>query len=324
MKISNHNIIFYLVTAYILMAGSWWYFLLHSKNKEVKEAEIKIILCNLKVNEKESLGSNAEYQAVLDRYRRQEWMILGEGSVFIIILLIGLWRIYRIRQKELALATQQQNFLLSITHELKSPIASVQLILETIQKRQLSTEQLQKLSSNGLKDNDRLHKLVHDLLLAAKVEGGYEYIFTELNLNELISECINLLKPKFNANIIFEAELDVLLKKADRDTLFSAIYNLIENAIKYSDTEKDIRVKLYEKKDQIILDIIDQGIGIPKSEKAKIFDKFYRIGNEETRKYKGTGLGLYIVKKVVEAHHVQISVRDNSPLGSVFTLVFNN
>ena len=150
------------------MAGSWWYFLLHSKNKEVKEAEIKIILCNLKIKEKESLGSNAEYQAVLDRYRRQEWMILGEGSVFIIILLIGLWRIYRIRQKELALATQQQNFLLSITHELKSPIASVQLILETIQKRQLSTEQLQKLSSNGLKDNDRLHKLVHDLLLDRK------------------------------------------------------------------------------------------------------------------------------------------------------------
>jgi signal transduction histidine kinase len=324
MKTNKNNIVFFLVTGYILIAGSWWCYLLHMKNIEVKNAEIKSIRCNLSPAEISNLDSNPDYIAILSRYRRQEWMILGEGSVFMVLLLIGLWRIFSIRQKELALAKQQQNFLLSITHELKSPIASVQLILETIQKRQLSAEQLQKLTSNGLKDNDRLHKLVYDLLLAAKVEGGYEYSFREIDLRELIQDCITLLKPKFNGKIIFEEYTPILLNKGDKDTLFSAIYNLIENAIKYSDSEKDIRIKLYEKKGQIYLEIIDQGVGIPKSEKGKIFDKFYRIGNEETRKYKGTGLGLYIVKKVVEAHGAQISVKDNLPVGTIFVLIFNN
>jgi len=251
-------------------------------------------------------------------------MIIGEGAVFMLLLLIGLWRIYRIRQKELALALQQQNFLLSITHELKSPLASVQLVLETIQKRQLTTDQLQKLSNSGLKENERLHRLVQDLLLAARVEGGYEYVFEAVNLNELLNETIAWAKPKFNGAINLKNQEELFLSKADKPTLSTAFSNLIENAIKYSGESGNIEVAAFSKKQQIFVEIADSGLGIPKNEREKIFEKFYRIGNEHTRITKGTGLGLYIVKKVLEAHNGSISIRDNQPKGTVFTVVLNN
>lgn len=316
------NILFYLIIIYILAAGSWWSYLLHSKNQEVKNAQLEKIRYKLKLERVADIEDSSEMKTVLNRYKRQRWMIIGEGSVFMLILLFGLWRIYRIRQKELALALQQQNFLLSITHELKSPIASVQLVLETIQKRQLTNEQLQKLSTNGLKDNDRLHKLVQDLLLAARVEGGYEYSFSEVHMNELLVECIAWIRPKYSGKIIFEpAENVIILAKGERSTLATAFSNLLENAVKYAENSEKINVKLYKKKDQVAVEIIDEGVGIPKSERNKIFNKFYRIGNEDTRKTIGTGLGLYIVKKVIEAHNGTVTVKDNQPKGTVFSVL---
>jgi signal transduction histidine kinase len=318
------NILFAVIVVYILAAGFWWSYLLHSKNKEVIDAQLQKLEILQKTAESNIDKINEERKAVLSRFNRQRWMIIGEGAVFMIILLIGLWRIYRIRQKELALALQQQNFLLSITHELKSPLASVQLVLETIQKRQLTTEQLQKLSSNGLKENERLHRLVQDLLLAARVEGGYEYVFEELDLNSLLKECVGWVIPKYSGKINLETSEDVLLFAADKNTLSAAFSNLIENAVKYSEGNEPINVKAYRKKHQIFVEIADFGPGIPKSEREKIFNKFYRIGSEYTRKTKGTGLGLYIVKKVIEAHGGAITLKDNQPKGTVFTVVLGN
>jgi two-component system, OmpR family, phosphate regulon sensor histidine kinase PhoR len=317
------NILFILIVIYILAAGGWWSYLLHSKNKEVRDAQLEKLQFALKQDENVNIANTEEFKLINSRFERQRWMIIGEGSVFMLILLFGLWRIYRIRQKELALALQQQNFLLSITHELKSPLASVQLILETIQKRQLSQEQLQKLSSNGLNENDRLHRLVQDLLLAARVEGGYEYAFEELNLNELLKECIAWAAPKFKGKIIFEEiEKHAILNNADRNTLSTAFSNLIENALKYASETDEIILKIENRKNQLCVDISDKGPGIPKNERDKIFNKFYRIGNEDTRKSKGTGLGLYIVKKVIEAHKGTIIVKDNQPKGTVFSVMF--
>lgn len=318
------NILFTLIVIYILAAGFWWSYLLHAKNREVLQAQLEKLEIIESSKVENGIKLVAEKKALLARFSRQRWMIIGEGAVFMVLLLLGLWRIYRIRQKELALALQQQNFLLSITHELKSPLASVQLVLETIQKRQLNQEQLQKLSTNGLKENDRLHRLVQDLLLAARVEGGYEYVFEELDLNELLTETISWARPKYSGKINFDTEEGLYLNKADRSTLSTAFSNLIENAIKYSEDGESIQVKASKKKQQIVIEIADFGSGIPKSEREKIFNKFYRIGSEHTRKTKGTGLGLYIVKKVIEAHGGTISLKDNQPKGTVFTVVLSN
>jgi signal transduction histidine kinase len=106
-----------------------------------------------------------------------------------------------------------------------------------------------------------------------------------------------------------------------RSTAFS---NLIENAVKYSDGSEAINLKAYRRKHQIFIEIADFGHGIPKSEREKIFNKFYRIGSEHTRKTKGTGLGLYIVKKVIEAHGGTINIKDNQPKGTVFTIILGS
>jgi signal transduction histidine kinase len=320
---NSGNILFALIVVYILSAGFWWSYLLNSKNKEVLDAQLQRLALTQSSELKDKDNISKEKEAVLQRFKRQRWMIIGEGAVFMTLLLVGLWRIYRIRQKELALALQQQNFLLSITHELKSPLASIQLVLETIQKRQLTSDQLQKLSNSGLKENDRLHRLVQDLLLAARVEGGYEFVFEELNLNELLSETITWARPKFSGEIDFKADENLFLNKADKNTLSTAFSNLIENAIKYSREDGKIAINAYRKKHQILIDISDTGLGIPKAEREKIFEKFYRIGDEHTRKTKGTGLGLYIVKKVIEAHGGTISLKDNQQKGTVFTVMLS-
>ncbi len=319
---SSGNIFFYAIILYILAAGSWWSYLLHSKNSEIKKVQLEKIKLEYASGDL-SIEKTEAYQQILNRYDRQRWMINGEAAVFMLILLFGLWRIYRIRQKELALALQQQNFLLSITHELKSPLASIQLVLETIHKRTLTEEQLKKLSNNGLKENDRLHRLVQDLLLAARVEGGYQYSFDKVDLKSLLLDTLDSVKAKYKGKIIFNCANDeVILLKAEYSTLTTAFSNLLENAIKYSSDSGNINVNLFQKNDNITIEIADEGIGIPKSEREKIFNKFYRIGNEYTRNTKGTGLGLYIVKKVIQAHGGNISVKDNQPKGTVFSVTF--
>lgn len=317
------EIVFYVVLLYILVAGGWWSYLLHSKNWEAMEAKLENIELKLKAAGEQNIQQHPKYMEVSEHFKRQRWMITGESAVFMFLLMLGMWRIFKINQKQMALANQQQNFLLSITHELKSPIASVQLVLETLRKRQLKPEQIEKLTSNALVENDRLHKLVQDLLLAARVEGGYEYSFETINMQDLIDECISWLNRRYQGKIVFDnSEDDIELQKADYSTLSSAIFNLLDNAVKYAPESPEIEIKLYQRQQQCILEIKDQGKGIPKIERQKIFNKFYRLGQENTRKTKGTGLGLYIVKKVVEAHNGQIQIKENNPNGSIFVLSF--
>jgi len=250
-------------------------------------------------------------------------MIFGESSVLLILMIFGISGIAKSRQKELALAKQQRNFLLSITHELKSPLAAIKLTLDTFKRRMLTPDQYKMLTRNALSDTERLNKLVEDLLLAARVEGGYQYTFEEINLEELVLECIRISSLNFDGEIEFNNNYeDSILKSGDRTTLTSVILNLIENAIKYAKESKKIIVNLNKHKgNYVCIEIADFGQGIPKEEQENIFNKFYRIGNEDTRKTKGTGLGLHIVKEVVLAHKGSISVRNNEPNGCVFSIL---
>ncbi len=315
------EIAFYVVLLYILVAGGWWSYLLHSKNWEAMEAKLENTALQLEAQGIENIQEHPDYTEIRRYFERQRWMIIGESAVFMFLLLLGMWRIFKINQKQVALANQQQNFLLSITHELKSPIASVQLILETLEKRQLRPEQIQKLSKNGLSENQRLLKLVQDLLLAARVEGGYEYSFEAINIEDLIKECVGWAENRFRGKINLQSDApNLVLERVDYSTLSSAIFNLLENAIKYAPDAPSIDIVLYRKQQFCVIEIKDQGPGIPKTERQKVFNKFYRLGQENTRKTKGTGLGLYIVKKVVEAHQGSIQIKENQPSGTIFLI----
>lgn len=230
-------------------------------------------------------------------------MILGEGSMFILILVVGAYSLHASINKERKLQEQKRNFLLSVTHELKSPLASIKILLQTIQKRSLTKEQLLDFVSKSLLDVERLDDMVENMLLASKIDNrSYTFPKNTFNLSVLVDSIVNRLQiTKCDCNQqIIDAEIEPKIEiTGDKFALTSVVTNLIENAVKYSSPCSAVAVKLFSKD-----------------------DKFYRVGSEDTRNTKGTGLGLYIVKEVLDKHQASIKVRDNRPAGSVFEVVF--
>lgn len=315
---------FYFVFTYILAFALWWAYLLYAKNETAFNEKIELYKINFeKSNPGVDYNTSKDYLQIVSKYHRQKFMIVTEGGVFILLLMVGLLRVRRVFLREMELAAQQRNFLLSITHELKSPLATIKLSLQTLTKRKLDPQQSEKLIGNSLLDLDRLESLVDNILLAAKIEREEPGLsHDEIN----VSEIVRSVADRFNHNkkeiaIKEEIKSDVYLN-ADGLGFTSVAINLIENAIKYSPERTEINVVLREDEGNVFLSVADNGIGISDEDKTRVFQKFYRVGNEDTRKTKGTGLGLYIVKRFVEIYKGEISMKDNTPNGSVFALRF--
>jgi signal transduction histidine kinase len=265
------------------------------------------------------------YMLLTPQPRRVD-MVLGEGSMFILVFVVGAISLHKSIKKERKLHEQKKNFLLSVTHELKSPLASIKLLLQTIQKRDLSKQQIQDFIGKSLLDIERLDDMVENMLLASKIDNrSYTFPKAEFNLSVLVDNIVNRLqlnKCDINEQLI-NAEIEPKIEiTGDKFALTSVVTNLIENAIKYSGPCEIVDVKLYSRNNKIYLQVADHGIGIDDAEKSRIFDKFYRVGSEDTRNTKGTGLGLYIVKEVLDKHEASIRVKDNNPTGSIFEVVF--
>lgn len=313
----------YAVIAYMMLAFGWWSVLLFTKNEDAykaKRARLRIILVAKGLdNTDQAFFSHPSYKKLQKKYKRQEYMIMGEMIVFTISLLIGLWLINRGYRREVSAANQQRNFLLSITHELKSPLASIRLVLETLQRRQLPSDKVDTLSHSALLETDRLNKLVNDLLLSARLDDAYQPHLEPVHLPLLLEDMVGRLSAKYpDAIIQVEYAEDIAPIVGDLNGLTSTVVNLLENAVKYSLGDAQVDVRAWQEGRHLVLEVSDQGVGIPELEKTLIFDKFYRVGNEDTRKTKGTGLGLYIVNQIVKAHQGSIEVLDNQPRGTVF------
>ena len=311
-----------LLVVYVILFAFWWTHLLLSKNGEVYDVQIELLKAQQQINgeyNKDEFTKTVLYQEIIQKKTRQQNMIFAEGVVFFMILMIGMWYVYRSFRQEMRLAQQQRNFLLSITHELKSPIASIRLILDTFKKRVLKPEQTQKLARNGISEAERLHALVNNLLLAARLDSGMSVTLADIELKPFLMKTVNQLQDKYPSAIInFRADAYIPSIKADENAMTSIALNLLENAIKYSSDDCEIDITVRNKQNAVSIEIADKGIGIPDDEKAKIFDKFYRVGSEDTRKTKGTGLGLYIVKSLLKVHKGSISVKNNYPQGTIF------
>lgn len=263
--------------------------------------------------------------AVNEKLDRRIKMYVSEGAVFVLLLLWGLVWIYRSFAQRIELNRQQQNFLLSVTHELKTPLASVKLYLQTLQKRQLDKEHTEKILHNAVTETDRLNDLVENVLVAAQIDGkSYRFTKEPINLSQLVEDISKKLGQAFSskAAIHTNIEQDVLLE-ADKFTLGLAISNLIENAFKYARPEgAEVRVNLRTEMGKAVLNVEDNGVGIAPDEQAKVFNKFYRVGNEATRKTKGTGLGLFIVKQVLDKHQAHVQLKSNLGEGTSITVKF--
>jgi len=302
----------WVIVVYMLAALCWWTYLLYNKNEVIYQQQQSIFLLS------EEVDSEFKME-VQDTYERQKQMIIGEGLVFTFALISGLFYLWLVYKRNLKNSERQNNFLLSVTHELKSPLASIKLAFETIKKRNLTVEQNNKISENGIYEVDRLHRQVENILSVNAIERRY-YV---KRASSTLSELLELIKTS-RMYAPGESRVQYVLKgeestpfKVDIDGVLRIIDNLVNNAIKYSHGEVECILQLGNE----ILEIIikDQGEGIPEKEKKEIFKRFYRIGNEETRNSKGTGLGLYIVKTIVYKNGGHIKVENNTPKGSIFT-----
>ena len=309
--------VYWFLLAYIIAALVWWFIALNQLNYQMAEHEIS----QLKLDDPQYNNQFAEINAIKARKAAQ---YLGEGSIFLLLILSGAVFIYRAVRLQFKMGREQQNFMMAITHELKTPIAVAKLNLETLQKRKLDDTQQQRLINNTIQEANRLNALCNNMLLASQIEAGAHSITKEeVDFSKLVIDCVNDFiirypQRKFNQ----EADNDIFIK-GDLLMLQMAVNNLIDNAIKYSPKESPVTIALRHQDNHIVLMVKDEGKGIDEEEKKKVFDKFYRIGNKATKGAKGTGLGLYLTKKIAAQHQANIFVTDNKPVGSNFTIVFN-
>jgi len=313
------------IIGYMVLAFSWWAYHLWQQNERLFRAEKQLIETRYERNNQgvnlTQMEETTEYRRIVRDRQKRRRMVVSEGLFFVGCLAVGVYLINRSASREVKLARQRRNFLLSITHELKSPISALRLALETIVKRDLQREQLNSLASNGLKDASRLQQLVEDLLLAARLEDNWQPLPEPVEVAAIAAECLGPLRMRFpQANIRIEIQDHLPPVQADKAGLTAILQNLLENAVKYSPEGGEILLTADRANGKLRLRVADHGQGIPDAEKQSVFDKFYRLGNEETRRTTGTGLGLYIVQQVVKAHGGSIRVTDNQPKGTVFTI----
>jgi signal transduction histidine kinase len=251
--------------------------------------------------------------------RMKERSFAIEAILLTLLIAIGIFGVYYSVTFVFDLNKQQNNFLLSVTHELKTPIAAIRLIGETIMMRSLPQEKQKELIGTILENSRRLQDMTENMLTAMQMESNrYNIRKEEIDLSGIVNEVMqnfalkNEISGKVETNISYFGD-PVLLKMT--------LNNLVENAIKYSDN-KPVELNLLRKNDTLIIEVKDQGIGIEKEYRKRIFRRFYRIQDEETRETKGSGLGLFIVKQAVEKHKGKIIISDNFPKGTVFTITF--
>lgn len=309
----------YVLATYILVQFCWWAYLLIDLNDEVFEHRIENV--RLKSESKENQVKEIAY--LEKKIGQKRWMVIGEGSVFLILLVLGSIHSIKAFKKEVDLARQQKNFLLSVTHEFKSPLASIKLYLQTILRHNLEREKEISFINNAIYDTERLNNLVENALLANLIDHkGYTFNTEDINLSAFVRLIVQKFQGVPNHEKVEMHIEDGIHLKGDLNALHLLISNLLENAWKYSGTDKKIGVELMRTKTGIRFCVSDNGLGIPDEYKIKIFQKFFRIGNEETRQSKGTGLGLFIVKHIVEGHQGKVFVLDNQPQGAIICAEF--
>lgn len=289
------SIFFYVLSIYVILQFTWWGYHLVDLTKEIESAESS----------------------------KRVFMVFSEGMVFFFILLLGLWKIRSSMKKELTLSERQNNFLLSVTHELKTPLAASKLYLQTILKRELDSTKRNELIEKALSENARLESMINNILHASRLENN-AYIIHQEKID--ISQFLTEIKDRYN-KILQKPLIELEIKngitiEGDRFMLSTIIHNLVENAIKYAGTELPIILYAYPQNSHFVLGVKDQGKGINSLHQEDIFKKFVRLENEETRTQKGTGLGLFIVAEFVRMQGGKIRYVNNIPHGANFEITF--
>ncbi|MGV6860154.1 MAG: sensor histidine kinase [Putridiphycobacter sp.] len=302
-RLKNPIFIFYLLVFYVFAQFTWWWLLIFRLNR--------------------SIYSDVEF------FEKKIWMIIGEGLVFLILLIIGIVAVrnafkrqQKLTKEEARLSVDQENFVLSVSHELKTPIASVQLFLQTLQKhKQLPTEKIDDIYAKALSEVKRLDEIVNNILLTKQIDkNDFPVNKRPLDLKPFVQHKIEIYQQITCKNHVLRSDIEDVKANVDETAMDSILTNLVENAVKYSPKNSEIIIQLKDSGEHFVLSVSDQGKGIDEDNKKLIFKKFFREQNELTRQTKGTGLGLYIVSFLVEKHNGKISLKDNQPKGLIIEI----
>jgi len=260
-------------------------------------------------------------QAIGQKWVWQSFMILAVLSV---LMIGGLVLTYRSVNKQVALARLKSDFVSNVSHELRTPLALIRLYAETLELGRITTQE-KKNEYYGIirKESERLSALINNILDFSRIEAGRkEYDFRETDIAELVRNTLDSYRYQIEQQgFALEEQIDpVPAVKVDREAIARALVNLVNNALKYSDSEKFLGIRLYRDQSVLKLEVSDRGIGIDRNEQARIFEKFYRTCDPLVHNTKGSGLGLSLVRHITQAHGGGVEVESTPGSGSKFTV----
>lgn len=252
----------------------------------------------------------------------RSFIILG---VLSLLLIGGLFFTYRSVSKEMEVAKLKSDFVSNVSHELRTPLSLIRLYAETLELGRIKTqEKIDEYYSIIRKESERLTALINNILDFSRIEAGRkEYEFRETDIAELVRNTLDSYRDQIaQQGFAFEQKIDpdVPPVQVDREAIARSLVNLVNNALKYSANDKFLGVKLYRDNGSVKLEVADRGIGIARNEQAKIFEKFYRVGDPLVHNTKGSGLGLSLVRHIAQAHGGEVQVESTPGKGSKFTL----
>ncbi len=253
------------------------------------------------------------------------------GFIFFLLIIAGMVLNTIFLVREIRRNEQHDSFINAVTHELKTPVASIRLYLQTLQTRELDDAKRREFYRIMLEDSDRLLHTIEQVLHAGSVASWPKLgrsARTRINLGELVAECVDLARTRFRLDgdaLGFEQRIDAhrAYVTGDTEELKAAVWNLIDNAIKYSPAPPRVRVVLEETAEQrLAVRVLDNGMGISRAELKRVFRRFYRIPGAVSRARGSSGLGLFIVRSVARRHGGKaFAESEGTGRGSTFTLL---
>jgi two-component system sensor histidine kinase CiaH len=309
------NYVFWLLLIYLIAALGWWYIELDQQNDLMLAFQLEQAIKN-------SAMVPGAIEAVQDAHNRNAKQYIGEGLTFLIITILGAVFVYSVVRRQIRFHLQQKNFMMAVTHELKTPIAVTKLNLETLRRHKLDEARQSKILGDAINETERLDSLCNNILLSSQLEsGGYQLTKQEFDCAEMLSSAVSAFQKRYPTRSFALQVPGAVLLNGEEFLIRLVLNNLIENAVKYTTPDMPISVSLEDQEHQAIIKVADLGAGIPDAEKQKVFEKFYRVGDESKRTTKGTGLGLYLSTKIVKDHKGSVTIENNHPVGTVFKVI---